>query len=73
MSQKKVTNDETIVEGRWNDVALVNILDLYEKKWRHIDKFYLSFKHWTHIHIEYHPQLLDECCCDKEQIEKKIK
>ncbi len=72
VSQKKVTNDETNVEGRWNVVALANILGLYEKKWRHIDEFYLTFKHWTHILIEYHHQLLDECCCEEEQIEKKI-
>jgi hypothetical protein len=32
----------------------------------------LTFKHWTHILIEYHHQLLDECCCEEEQIEKKI-
>jgi hypothetical protein len=32
VSQKKVTNDETNVEGRWNVVALANILGLYEKK-----------------------------------------
>jgi hypothetical protein len=32
VSQKKVTNDETNVEGRWNDVAFVNIFDLYENK-----------------------------------------
>ncbi len=31
-------DDETNVEGRWSDIALVNIFDLYEEEWRHFDK-----------------------------------
>jgi hypothetical protein len=57
---------------KWSDVIFVNTFNLYEKKWKCLDKFCLSFKHW--IHTEHHCQLLDECCHKKEHfflIEKK--
>jgi hypothetical protein len=65
-----VGDDETNVGGRWIDV--VNILDLYEEEWMHIDKSCLAFKHWTHIHIKHHRQLSNECHWKEEQIKNKI-
>jgi hypothetical protein len=32
----------------------------------------LSFKHWTHIRIKQHHQLLNECHQKEEQIKNKI-
>jgi hypothetical protein len=51
---KKIMNDETSLEGRWINVGLVNVLDLYEEKWKWLDKFFLPFKHWIHIYTEHH-------------------
>jgi len=64
--------DETNIRERWSDIALANILDLYEKKWRCFDKFCLSFKHWTHIRTKHHRQLLNECHWKEEQIKNNI-
>lgn len=68
----KKTDDETNVGKRWNGIAFVNILDLYEKKWKHFDKSCLLFKHWTHIRTKNHDQLSNECHRKEEQINKKI-
>ncbi len=70
--KKKTMDDETNVGGRWSDIALANIFDLYEEEWRYLDKSCLSFKHWTHICIEHHCQLPNECQQTKEQINNKI-
>jgi hypothetical protein len=65
--RKKIGDDETNVPRKWSDVIFVNIFNLYEKKWKCLDKSCLSFKHWTHICIEHHCHLLDECCHKQEQ------
>jgi hypothetical protein len=70
--KKKTVDDDTNVEGRWSDIALANIFDLYEEEWRRLDKSCLSFKHWTHIRIKHHRQLPNECHGTKEQIKNKI-
>ncbi len=44
----------------------------YVKRSGDIFKSCLSFKHWTHIHIEYHSQLPNECH-KKGKIKNKIK
>ncbi len=61
LKEKKTMDDETNVGGRWSDVALANIFDLYEEEWRSLDKSCLSFKHWKHIRIKHHCQLSNEC------------
>ncbi len=60
------------VEGRWNDIALVSILNIYEEEWRRLNKSCLSFKHQTHIHNEHHCQLLNKCHYKKKHIKDKI-
>ncbi len=70
--RKKTSDDETNVRRRWNDIALANIFDLFEEH-MHLDKSCLSFKHWIHIHIEHHRQLMNECHRKEEQIKDKIK
>jgi hypothetical protein len=66
-------DDETNIGGRWSDIAFVDILDLYEKEWRRLDKSCLSFKHWTHIHTKHHRHLLNECHWKEKQSKNKIK
>jgi len=70
MSKKKLNWwwwNKCLKEMKWSDVIFVNIFNLYEEEWRCLDKFCLSFKHWTHICTKHHCWLLDECCHKEEQ------
>jgi hypothetical protein len=42
---ENLMNDKTSLGGRWIDVVFPNVLNLYEKEWRQLEKSCLSFKH----------------------------
>jgi hypothetical protein len=48
--KKKTVDDETNVGGRWSDIALVNIIDLYEEEWRHLQILFVIQTLDTHSH-----------------------
>jgi hypothetical protein len=48
------------------------LTSLIHMEWRCLDKYCLSFKHWTHIRTKYHLQLPNECRHKEEQIKNKI-
>lgn len=46
--------------GRWSDVAIVNILDLYKSDLMHYNMGLLAAGHWTRIWIEHIKQMPNE-------------